>query len=78
MCADKRISAVIPCHNEEQGLEILLKQKPDFIDEVIVVNDHSTDRTVEVAFLYSAKVVSSQKRGYIPVYTAGINKASGI
>ena len=44
-----RISVVIPAHNEAQNLQYVLPQIPDWVHEVILVNDHSTDETVEVA-----------------------------
>jgi glycosyltransferase involved in cell wall biosynthesis len=44
-----RISVVIPAHNEAENLQYLLPQLPDWLHEVILVNDHSTDATVEVA-----------------------------
>jgi len=34
---------------EEEGLAEIFRKKPSFIDEVIVVNNRSTDRTEEVA-----------------------------
>src|SRR5690348_4895095 len=44
-----RISVVIPAHNEAENLQYLLPQLPNWLHEVILVNDHSTDATVEVA-----------------------------
>jgi glycosyltransferase involved in cell wall biosynthesis len=44
-----RVSVVIPAHNEAQNLQYVLPQIPDWVHEVILVNDHSTDETVEVA-----------------------------
>jgi glycosyltransferase involved in cell wall biosynthesis len=44
-----RISIVIPAHNEAQNLKYVLPQIPDWVHEVILVNDHSTDETVEIA-----------------------------
>ena len=40
---------IIPCLNEEQGIEQVLRAMPEFVDEVIVVDNNSTDRTREVA-----------------------------
>jgi len=35
----------IPCLNEEQGIRRVLESMPDFVDEVIVVDNNSTDST---------------------------------
>jgi GT2 family glycosyltransferase len=39
------ITAIIPCLNEEQGIESVLRAMPDYIDEVIVVDNGSSDGT---------------------------------
>ena len=39
------ITVIIPCLNEEQGIEKVLRAMPEFVDEVIVVDNNSTDRT---------------------------------
>src|SRR5690348_6884973 len=44
-----RISVVIPAHNEAENLQYVLPCLPNWVHEVILVNDHSTDDTVEVA-----------------------------
>jgi len=45
----KTISVVIPCYDEQEGLDKMLRRKPSFIDEVIVVDNNSTDNTVDIA-----------------------------
>ena len=60
----KTISVVLPCYNEEEGLGKMLRCKPSFIDEVIVVDNNSDDNMVEIAKKYSAKIVHERKRGY--------------
>jgi glycosyltransferase involved in cell wall biosynthesis len=44
-----RISVIIPAHNEEHNLPYVLPRIPHFVGEVILVDGHSTDATVEVA-----------------------------
>jgi glycosyltransferase involved in cell wall biosynthesis len=43
------ISVVIPARNEERNLDWVLGRLPSYVDEVILVDGDSTDRTVEVA-----------------------------
>jgi glycosyltransferase involved in cell wall biosynthesis len=54
MWKDLRITAIIPCLNEEQGIDEVLRRMPEYIDEVIVVDNGSTDRTADVAASYGA------------------------
>lgn len=74
---NNRITVVIPCLNEEQGIEKVLTRMPEFVDEVIVVDNGSTDRTSEVAIRLGAKVVREDVRGYGRAYKRGFAIASG-
>ena len=63
-----RITVIIPCLNEEQGVDQVLRRMPEYVDEVIVVDNGSTDRTADVAASYGAKVVREDIRGYGRAY----------
>src|SRR5512141_195142 len=71
------ITVIIPCLNEEQGVEKVLRAMPDFVDEVIVVDNASTDRTAEVAVSLGAKVIREGVRGYGRSYKRGFASATG-
>lgn len=71
------ITVVIPCLNEEQGIERVLRAMPSFVDEVIVVDNGSTDRTAEVAQAFGAKVIREDVRGYGRAYKRGFAVATG-
>ena len=43
-----KICVVIPAHNEERNLPIVIRTLPDYVDAIVVVDDVSTDRTLEV------------------------------
>lgn len=59
-----RIAVVIPAYNEAQRLAYLIPAIPkDLVDEVIVVNDRSTDGTAEVARGLGAYVIDREERG---------------
>jgi glycosyltransferase involved in cell wall biosynthesis len=72
-----KITVVIPCLNEEQGVEKVLRKMPEFVDEVIVVDNGSTDRTSEVAHAFGAKVIREDVRGYGRSYKTGFSQATG-
>ena len=52
-----KISIIIPTLNEGKNLPKVLKDIPKSIDEVIVVDGHSTDNTVKIAKKFGAKVI---------------------
>ena len=72
-----KITVVIPCLNEEQGIEQVLRRMPDFVDETIVVDNGSTDRTSEVARRFGAMVIREDVRGYGRSYKRGFASAQG-
>jgi glycosyltransferase involved in cell wall biosynthesis len=77
MYKGQTITVIIPCLNEEQGIRRVLESMPDFVDEVIVVDNNSTDRTHEVATSLGAKVVHEKLRGYGRSYKRGFACATG-
>ncbi len=72
-----KISVVMPCYNEEEGVEECLRQMPSFVDEVIVVDNNSSDRTGVVAREGGAKVVFEARPGYGRAYKSGLSQATG-
>jgi glycosyltransferase involved in cell wall biosynthesis len=77
MYKDLKITVIIPCLNEEQGVERVLRLMPAFIDEVIVVDNGSTDGTSKVAESLGAKVIREKVRGYGRAYKRGFAQATG-
>lgn len=76
MIAGMSVTLVIPAHNEEQGLPGVLSAVPKSVDEVIVIDNSSTDRTAEVARAFGARVVQEPRKGYGSAYMAGLAAAS--
>jgi glycosyltransferase involved in cell wall biosynthesis len=74
------VSVVIPVHNGEryvaQCLENLLGQTYKEL-EIIVVDDGSTDRTVEIARRYPVRILEQDKRGVSAARNAGMDAATG-
>ncbi len=49
MVNGKRIAVVFPAYNAEKTLEATVRELPDLVDIRILVDDHSSDRTLEIA-----------------------------
>jgi hypothetical protein len=77
MYRGQRISVVIPCHNEEEGVRAVMAQMPSIVDEVVVVDNASTDATAEVARSLGARVVFEGRKGYGRAYKTGFGEAQG-
>lgn len=73
MINDKKIVVIIPAYNEEKSLPNVIKDIPDFVDEIIVVNNASTDNTVEVAKKCGATVLTENEKGYGAACLKAIN-----
>jgi glycosyltransferase involved in cell wall biosynthesis len=76
-----QLSVVIITYNEEANIgRTLASVQPLVADgkgEIIVVDSGSTDRTVEVAKAYGAKVFVEEWKGYAPQKNSAIDKAAG-
>jgi len=77
MYKNLRVTVVIPCLNEEQGIQTVLSEVPTFVDEVIVVDNGSTDHTAAIAREMGAHVVTELHRGYGRAYKSGFSRATG-
>lgn len=77
MLQKEKISVIIPCFNEEEGIKNVLGKMPDYIDEVIVVDNNSTDNTSFVAKKSKAIIVFEREKGYGAAIKAGLKKAKG-
>jgi glycosyltransferase involved in cell wall biosynthesis len=75
------LSVVIITHNEESNLARTLESvKPLVCDgkgEIIVVDSGSTDRTVEIAKSFGAKVFVEEWKGFAAQKNSAIDKAAG-
>ena len=48
MYKDKKLAVVVPAYNEEKLIISTIKSIPDYVDDIIVVNDASTDLTGKI------------------------------
>jgi dolichol-phosphate mannosyltransferase len=72
-----RVSAVVPTRNEADGIATIVEQLQSFVDEVLVVDGHSTDGTREVAKEAGASVLLDNNKGKGDAYWVGILNARG-
>lgn len=81
MINNKTISVVIPAKNEGRGIVKTIKAIPGMVDEVIVVDNASTDKTAQLARESGAIVLNEQRHdngiGYGYALMNGISYASG-
>lgn len=72
------VSVIVPAKNEAQNLEHVLPMIPSWVDEVILVDGHSTDSTIAVAeyLMPSIKVVRQEGRGKGNALRAGFDAAT--
>ena len=77
------VSAIIPCLNEELTLGICIRKAFDaferrgIVGEVVVGDNGSTDRSVEIAERLGARVVHQPIKGYGAAITAAAGAARG-
>ena len=69
------IKVVIPAQNEERAIGKVISEIPDWVSEVIVADNGSTDKTAEVATEHGATVVSIPEAGYGRACLGGIAAA---
>lgn len=69
-----KISVIIPVLNEEESIGKVIDDIPsDLVQEIIVVDNGSNDKTAEVARKHGATVLFEPKRGYGSTCMKGVN-----
>ncbi|NIP29235.1 MAG: glycosyltransferase [Candidatus Dadabacteria bacterium] len=75
----RKVVVIIPVLNEETSIGLVLNDVPkEIVDEIVVVDNGSHDRTKEVALKHGATVVEEKKKGYGHACLRGIDYASKI
>src|SRR5205085_9790457 len=70
------VALVIPTLNEEEAIGGVIAAVPRaIVDDIIIVDSGSTDRTVENARAAGARIVGLRERGYGRACQAGANAA---
>ncbi|NJD54188.1 MAG: glycosyltransferase family 2 protein [Candidatus Methanoperedens sp.] len=71
-----KITAIIPAYNEESTVGDVIKVTSQYVDEILVINDGSTDSTADVAKKSGAIVVDNiVNRGLGKTIRRGYNEA---
>jgi glycosyltransferase involved in cell wall biosynthesis len=58
------IKVIIPAHNEADSIGLVINDIPNYVEEVIVVSNNSTDATEENARKAGATVLTENRKGY--------------
>jgi glycosyltransferase involved in cell wall biosynthesis len=77
------VSAVMPCLNEEKTLGLCIDKAMSafrelgLVGEVVVADNGSTDRSIDVALAHGARVAREERKGYGSALMAGVAAAHG-
>ena len=72
---NSKISAVIITFNEQEHIGACIRSLQGVVDEVLVVDSHSTDGTVSISEALGAKVISVKWQGYAETKNVGNQNA---
>ena len=70
---NKRIKVIIPAYNEEKSIVKVIQDIPSIVDEIIIVDNNSSDQTAKNAQQAGAKVLTEIKKGYGNACLKGIS-----
>jgi glycosyltransferase involved in cell wall biosynthesis len=73
------VSVVFPCYNEEEGIVKAIHDfsNTGYVDEIIVVDNNSTDMSAELVKSTTARLISEERQGYGFALRRGLSEASG-
>ena len=79
MYGSRTVSVVLPAYNEESNIRRAVEDfyATGVVDEVIVVNNNSRDRTLDEATKTRARVVEEIQQGYGHALRRGLREATG-
>lgn len=74
---ETKISIIIPTKNESRSIQEVIAGVKPFVQEVLVVDGHSTDQTREIAEQMGARVLLDNRKGKGDGIRLGIREATG-
>ncbi len=72
-----KTSLIIPAYNEEESLPFVLSDFRNAVDEILVIDNCSEDRTAEIARERGARVITKKLGGYGDALKFGMEQAEG-
>lgn len=66
MLNNKTVAVVVPAYNEETQIGMVIESMPHFVDRIVIVNDCSKDKTIEVIQQYISK--DQHPRKFLPIF----------
>lgn len=72
------IDVLIPAYNEEQSIAHVIKDIPEVVRHIVVVNNNSNDRTASVALSAGAIVLDEPQMGYGNACLKGMSYLAGL
>jgi glycosyltransferase involved in cell wall biosynthesis len=73
----KGIFVIIPAFNEALSIDKVIAEIPTYVEEIIVVNNNSSDHTAEAAKKAGATVINEPRQGYGFACLKGIEALEG-
>ena len=70
-------SVIIPAYNEATRIKRIVQEASRYADEILVIDDGSTDETAIVAEQAGARVIRQNNSGYIAAIKRGFHEAQG-
>jgi glycosyltransferase involved in cell wall biosynthesis len=74
----KRVGVIIPALDEEHAIGRVIADIPKWVDDIVVVDNGSRDKTSEVATAAGARVVTEPRRGYGRACQSGLAVLSAV
>ncbi len=75
------VSLIIPAYNEEEAISPVIEEYYPFVDEIIVVDDGSTDKTYELACAHQDDKVHvcqhKKNQGKVGALLTGVHESTG-
>lgn len=77
MLKDHKTSLIIPAYNEKDSIGYVIDEFKGMVDEILVVDNCSTDKTALIAKKKGVKVITKKLKGYGDALKYGMDNASG-
>lgn len=71
------VDVIIPAYNEENSIDLVIKEIPKLVRDIVVVNNNSSDRTFKIAQNAGAIVVDEPIPGYGRACLKGMSTIGG-